>query len=175
MAAILLNSTILACVLLLVAAEPAGQSTAARLTLPDFDHYTIRGGRVIFTAPAEQPADEIAELKEMQQRLVRALLAHNRDEYAAMLAPEWRVTYADGTVRTRSEVLDDVFGRPEPLLRGGRVEVADVVVMGDLAVVTGRTEAIPQRGDPVRLRFVDVVNRRNDRWMVTASFATFTP
>ena len=161
--------------LLLVAAEPAGQSTAARLTLPDFDHYTIRGGRVIFTAPAEQPADEIAELKEMQQRLVRALLAHNRDEYAAMLAPEWRVTYADGTVRTRSEVLDDVFGRPEPLLRGGRVEVADVVVMGDLAVVTGRTEAIPQRGDPVRLRFVDVVNRRNDRWMVTASFATFTP
>ena len=111
----------------------------------------------------------------MQQRLLSALLAGRRDDYSRMLAPEWRVTYVDGTVRTKEEVLTDVFGRPDPMLRDGRIEEVEVKLMGDLAVVTGRTEAIPATGTPVRLRFADVVMRRNGEWLVTASFATLTP
>jgi uncharacterized protein (TIGR02246 family) len=119
-----------------------------------------------------QPADAASELREMQQRLLRALLAGNRDEYAAMLAPEWRVTYTDGTVRTKQEVLEDVFGGPEPLLRSGRIDDVEVRVIGDdLAVVTGRTEATPQTGAPVRLRFVDIAARRDGKWVISASFA----
>jgi len=110
----------------------------------------------------------------MQQQLLAAVIEGRRDDYAAMLAPEWRVTYADGTVRTRSEVLDQVFGGPEPIMRGGRVEVDDVSVMADMAVIRGRTEATPRTGDPVHLRFVDVAFRRNGRWVITSSFATFS-
>ena len=110
----------------------------------------------------------------MQQQLLAAVIDGRRDDYAAMLAPEWRVTYADGTVRTRSEVLDQVFGGPEPIMRGGRVEVDDVSVMADMAVIRGRTEARPRTGDPVHLRFVDVAFRRNGRWVITSSFATFS-
>jgi uncharacterized protein (TIGR02246 family) len=122
-----------------------------------------------------QGGNPAAELRQMQQRLLDALLAGRRDDYAALLAPEWRVTYVDGTVRMRSEVLDEVFGEPEPLLRSGKIDNIDVRFLGpDLAVVTGRTEATPQTGATVRLRFADIAMKREGRWMITASFATFT-
>jgi uncharacterized protein (TIGR02246 family) len=124
---------------------------------------------------AGQPGDAVAELKEMQQQILRALLANNRDEYAAMLAPEWRVTYVDGTVRSKADVLGQAFAGPLPLLKAGRVHDVEVRLVGpDLAVVTGRTEATPQEGETVRLRFVDIAVKREGRWVITASFATFT-
>lgn len=111
----------------------------------------------------------------MQQRILQALLTNNREAYAAMLAPEWRVTYVDGTVRTRAEILDEVFAGPQPLLKSGRVDDVEVRLVGpDLAVVTGRTEATPQTGATVRLRFTDVAMKRDGGWVITASFATFT-
>jgi uncharacterized protein (TIGR02246 family) len=127
--------------------------------------------------PADaQGGNPASELRQMQQRLLSALLAGKRDDYAAMLAPEWRVTYVDGTVRMRSEVLDEVFGNPEPLLRSGKVDNIDVRFLGpDLAVVTGRTEATLQTGATVRLRFADIAMKREGRWVITASFATLTP
>jgi hypothetical protein len=133
----------------------------------------------MMTAPcgveAQRPNPR-AELKRMQQQLLDALLAGRRDEYAALLAPEWRVTYVDGTFRVKNDVLEEVFGGPEPLLRSGRIEDVEVRMMSDdLAVVTGRTEATPQTGATVRLRFVDVAVRREGRWIITASFATFQP
>jgi uncharacterized protein (TIGR02246 family) len=123
---------------------------------------------------AAQAANPASELRQMQQTLLEALLAGRREEYAALLAPEWRVTYVDGTVRMKQEVLDEVFGGPEPLLRAGKVDHVDVRFLGpDLALVTGRTEATPQTGATVRLRFADVAVKRDGRWMITASFATF--
>ena len=46
---------------------------------------------------------------------MRALLAGHRDEYAALLAPEWRVTHIDGRVQTKAQVLERMFGGPSPL------------------------------------------------------------
>lgn len=128
------------------------------------------------TRPEAQLPDVTSELKQMQQELLKALLEGRRDDYAAMLAPEWRVTYVDGTVRVKADVLNDVFGGPKPLLKAGRfydVEVREI--RPDLAVINGRTEATPQEGDTVHLRFVDVAMKRNGRWLITSSFATFTP
>jgi uncharacterized protein (TIGR02246 family) len=130
---------------------------------------------IVASLLAGQPADVVSELREMQQQLLRAVLANDREVYAAMLAPEWRVTYVDGRVRSKAEVLDDVFAGPQPLLKAGRVDNVEVQVVGpDLAVVRGRTEATPQTGATVKLRFVDIAVRRDGRWMITASFATFT-
>jgi uncharacterized protein (TIGR02246 family) len=131
---------------------------------------------IIASLLAGQAADVVSELREMQQQILRALLANDREAYAAMLAPEWRVTYVDGRVQSRAEVLGEVFAGPQPLLKAGRVDNVEVQVVGpDLAVVTGRTEATPQTGATVKLRFVDIAVRRDGRWMITASFATFTP
>ena len=123
---------------------------------------------------ATQTANPASELKQMQQRLLEALLANRREDYAALLAPEWRVTYVDGTVRLKQAVLEEVFGDAEPLLRSGKIDRVDVrFVAPDLAVVTGRTEATPQTGATVTLRFADIAVKREGRWIITASFASF--
>jgi uncharacterized protein (TIGR02246 family) len=147
-------------------------SVIARILL----NSLLIGFSLMVTAPrvAAQAANPASELKQMQQRLLDALLANRRDDYAALLAPEWRVTYVDGTVRVKQEVLEEVFGGAEPLLRSGKIDGVDVRFLGpDLAVVTGRTEATPQTGATVRLRFVDVAMKREGRWVITASFAAF--
>jgi hypothetical protein len=119
-----------------------------------------------------QPADAVAELKDMQQRGVRALLGGHRDEYAALLAPEWRVTHIDGQIITKEQVLEQMFGTgPSPLAELA-VDDVDVRVFENAAVVTGRTTARSRDGARVVLRFSDFVVRRDGRWLVVASHAT---
>ena len=127
---------------------------------------------VLGLGAAAQPADAVADLKEMQQRIRLALLEGRRDDYSAMLAPEWRVTHVDGRVLTKDEVLEQMFtGGPSPL---AEVSIDDVEVrlFGEAAVVTGRTTAIARDGVRVVLRFSDFVVRRDGRWLVVASHAT---
>ncbi len=133
--------------------------------------YTIRAGRVIYDA---SPGDAtVSELKEMQQRLVRTVLSRQRDQYAAMLAPEWRVIHVDGRVMTKAQVLDMVFGSHEPPFRDAVEDEIDVRLMGETAaVVTGRNTITMHDGSQLVLRFTDVVHRRDGRWVVVSSHAT---
>jgi hypothetical protein len=116
--------------------------------------------------------DAVAELKEMQVRLRQAILARQRDEYASMLAPEWRVTHIDGKVLTKTEVLDMVFGSQEPPFAEASQDEIEVRLFGDAAVVTGRSFFTLRSGSRIALRFTDFIVRRNDRWLVAASHAT---
>jgi len=136
--------------------------------------YTIRGGRVIYDAGSEEAT--VSELKEMQQRLVRAVLARNKDEYAAMLAPEWRVTHVSGRVMTRAEVLEMVFGSPDPPFKDAVEDEIEVRLLGETAaVVTGRNTVTLHDGSRLVLRFTDVAHRRDGRWVIVASHATRIP
>jgi imidazolonepropionase-like amidohydrolase len=132
--------------------------------------YTIRRGEVLYDA---SPADAtVGELKEMQERIRRALLEGKRDEYAAMLAPEWRVTHIDGRVLTREQVLAQMFpDGPSPLVDCAQDDI-EVRVFGDSAVVTGRTIAQARDGRRVVLRFSDFVVKRNGMWVIVASHAS---
>ncbi len=119
-----------------------------------------------------QPADAVAELKDMQQRGVRALLGGHRDEYAALLAPEWRVTHIDGQIITKEQVLEQMFGTgPSPLAELA-VDDVDVRVFENAAVVTGRTTARCGEGGGVVLSFSELVVLRDGRGVVVASHGT---
>jgi hypothetical protein len=132
--------------------------------------YTIRSGRVIYDASAGDAT--VAELKEMQHRLRRALLTGDRDAYAAMLAPEWRVTHIDGRVLTRAQVLEQMFPEgPSPLVDYAQDDI-EVRSFGDSAVVTGRTTAHARDGRRVVLRFTDFAVKRGGAWTIVASHAT---
>lgn len=115
--------------------------------------------------------DPTTELIEMQDRLLRAVLEGRRDDYAAMLHDDWRVTHIDGRVRTKTQVLEDVFTGESPLASGA-VEDLNVRVYGDAAVTTGRATWTVRSGDTFELRFTDMAIRRDGRWLVVASHAT---
>jgi hypothetical protein len=110
--------------------------------------YTIRGGRVIYDAGESTDAATVAELKGLQNRLRDALLNGRRDEYASLLAHEWRVTHVDGRVLTKADVLQQMFGGPSPLadVTADQIEVR---LFGDAAVTTGRTIATARDGSRV--------------------------
>jgi hypothetical protein len=118
-------------------------------------------------------ADPVAELKEMQQRLARALLSQQRDEYASMLAPEWRVTHIDGQVLTKAQVLDMVFNPAGPPFTEASEDDIEVRMLGDsVGVVTGRSTFKLRDNSQLVLRFTDVVHRRDGKWLVVASHAS---
>lgn len=136
--------------------------------------YAIRAGRVIYDASAGEAA--VSELKEMQQRLVRTVLSRQRDAYAAMLAPEWRVTHVDGRVMTKAQVLEMVFGAPQAPFKDAVEDDIDVRLLGETAaVVTGRNTITMHDGSRLVLRFTDVAHRRDGRWVIVASHATRVP
>jgi uncharacterized protein DUF4440 len=118
--------------------------------------------------------DDRKQLEDIQQQLVRAWIMHERSILERLLAPEWRVTRADGRISTRDEVLRE-FDTGANRLQEGKIDDILVRSFGDFAVVTGRTQA---RGEyagqayDVVLCFTDAFVRRNGQWQAVASHAT---
>ncbi|HYU77390.1 MAG TPA: DUF3303 family protein [Vicinamibacterales bacterium] len=113
------------------------------------------------------------DLRDLEQGLARAWLQRDRAFLDLVLAPEWTVTQADGTILSRSTVLGEFFDA----VRFDTNVIDDVAVtlFGDTAVVRGRTSVgATFNGVPVsaRIRFTDVFIKRKQQWQVVASHAS---
>lgn len=121
------------------------------------------------------PEEDRKQLEDIQQQLVRAWVMHDRSILERLLAPEWRVTRADGRLSTRDDILRE-FDIGANRIREGKVDDIEVRTFGDFAIVTGRTQA---RGEyagqiyDVTLRFTDAFVRRNRNWQAISSHATW--
>jgi len=118
-------------------------------------------------------ANDEQQLRDIQQRLARAWLQHDRAFIESVLAPEWSVTQADGQVLTRATVLGTFFDGLK--LDTSNVDDVSVMLFGATAVVRGRTVASGTlNGSPVsaRIRFTDVFIKRQSKWQVVASHAS---
>jgi uncharacterized protein (TIGR02246 family) len=120
-----------------------------------------------------QPASDEQQLRDIQRRLARAWLQRDRAFIETVLAPEWSVTQADGHVLTRAEVLGPFFDGLR--LDTSAVDEVSVMLFGAAAVVRGRTVASAMlNGAQVsaRIRFTDILIKRDDRWQAVASHAS---
>jgi ketosteroid isomerase-like protein len=129
----------------------------------------LAGTRVASGAHVESPA---AELERLEQEIGRAWVASDRASLDHILMDDWTVIDIAGRIRTKKEILEEMFG-PD----GSRIEKMDiddvhVRLMGDVAVVTGRTLAVGRDGTTMRLRFTDVAVLRDGSWRVAASQGT---
>ena len=117
---------------------------------------------------------DVRELKEIQQRLIKAWVNKDRETIDALLAPDWRVTDPAGNVLTKAQVMKELDSGDRKLESGAIYDV-DVRLYGNVAVVTGRSEATGSyQGNKasVKLRFTDVFVKRSGRWRAVASHAT---
>jgi hypothetical protein len=120
-----------------------------------------------------RPGGDEQELRDIEQGLARAWLQHDRAFLDAVLAPDWTVTQADGTILTRHTVLEEFFDAVSFDINV--IDDVTVALFADTAVVRGRTSVRATfKGTAVsaRLRFTDVFIKRNQRWLAVASHAS---
>ena len=117
---------------------------------------------------------DVRELKEIQQRLIKAWVDKDRSTIDSLLAADWRVTDPAGQVLTKAQVMKELE-TGERKLESGSIDDVDVRLFGAVAVVTGRTHATGSyQGNTVtvKLRFTDVFVKRRGQWQAVASQAT---
>ena len=121
---------------------------------------------------AAGPKESLAEL---QQVLARAWVVRDRAAIERIVASDWTTTGPDGSVRTRAQVLAEVFDTHIHRIQQIALDAVEVRLFGEAAVVSGRTHAMGefarQKYD-VWIRFTDVFVRRGGQWQAVASHAS---
>ncbi len=114
------------------------------------------------------------ELREIEDQLAAAWVAGDRSVHERVLAEDWSVIDAQGRIRNKAEVLEEMF-RPGERELTGKIDEVNVRPYGDWAIVTGKTYVAGRyEGNEIEvtLRFMDVFRRREGTWQVVASQAT---
>lgn len=115
-----------------------------------------------------------AELRDIENQLVAAWVAGDSSVHERVLAEDWTVIDAQGRIRSKDQVLEEMF-RPGERDISGRIDEVKVRPYGDWAIVTGKTRVEGRYEDndiKVTLRFMDVFRRTEGKWQVVASQAT---
>jgi hypothetical protein len=142
---------------------------------------SVLGVILLFVSQASTSPDASAtprpqeSLEELQQVLAKAWVAGDRATIERVIGPDWTTTGPDGTVRTREQVLGEIFETRVHRIQQMAIDGVEVRLFGEAAVVSGRTHALGefdgQRYD-VRIRFTDVFIRRRGQWQAVASHAS---
>lgn len=122
--------------------------------------------------PFPRAQTESDEFHQLEQRLANAWVRADKATIDGLLADDWTVIDISGQRRTKEQVFRDMFGPEGPQIASMQVDELDVRLLGDVAVVTGRTVATARAGVTVILRFTDVVVRRQGRWQFVSSQGT---
>ena len=128
------------------------------------------------SAPARaKKSDTVAEqLRQIEQRLIKAAVEMDVETYSNFLADDWTTIDLTGHVLTKAQVVQE-FSSKKRRIESGVIDDVAVRELGGVAVVTGRstlTGTYENKSVTVVLRFTDVFVKRNGRWQVVASQGT---
>jgi uncharacterized protein (TIGR02246 family) len=129
---------------------------------------------LLLASGAQAPADDTALFRDLQQRLAAAYLRGDRAFVDGLLADDWTSTDYRGRPWTKADALAMFNGARPPMTRS-EIDVDRVRLLGDVAVVTGRSVAegvVDGRTVSVTQRYTDVYVKRDGRWRVIASQGT---
>ena len=119
--------------------------------------------------PKNQPKTETA-LLDLEQNWAQALGRHDADTVACMVAGEFEDADVDGSLHTRSQMLEHIPQRPP-----GSNHLAEMRahVEGSFGFVRGLNEVLDPAGKIVaRVRFTDIFAYRDGRWQALAGHET---
>jgi ketosteroid isomerase-like protein len=130
---------------------------------------------VLLTAVLQAPqADPVIEFGQIERNLAAAYMHSDRTSVDDLLADDWTSTDYQGHRWTKANVLA-MFGPGGPTFTRVDIDVDTVRLLGDVAVVTGRSVSAGRVGDRdvnVTQRYMDIYVRRDGRWRVVASQGT---
>jgi hypothetical protein len=120
------------------------------------------------------PADPAGEFRQIERNLAAAYLRGDRAFVDDLLADDWTSTDYHGQLWTKAKVLA-LFDGPRPPMTKVEIDVDRVRLVGDVAIVTGRSVSagrVDGRDVSVTQRYTDIYVRRDGRWRVVASQGT---
>jgi hypothetical protein len=128
---------------------------------------------IMAAAAVALPADLAKAAHDYDQAQVKS----DRAELERLLADDYVLQNSAGAVQDKKSFIADQVApgyRLDPFRIEEPVEkvMGDVALLGGVATVTGASEGQPYK---VRLRFMDVWQKRNGRWQVVFSQATRAP
>ena len=119
--------------------------------------------------PKNQPKTEAA-LLELEQNWAQALGRHDADAVACMVADEFEDADVDGSLHTRSQMLEHI---PQRKPGSNHLTEMRAHVEGNFAFVRGLNEVLDPSGKIVaRVRFTDIFTYRDGRWQALAGHET---
>ncbi len=136
-------------------------------------------GRMLSRAlsPAGPPAASEPELEALERRLVAAIAAKDLATYDQIVADDYVVIRADGTERSKQDVMA-AYRAGQEGYRDLQIAEVKARVFGDTGIVHARTLGFRlERGQeiPNRVRYVRVFARRGGRWQAVAQMAQPLP
>ncbi|MFZ3264655.1 MAG: nuclear transport factor 2 family protein [Terriglobales bacterium] len=146
------NSSVISIAALLALILPA-------LTLPAFS----------LNCPKNQPQTHAA-LLELEQKWADALSRNDADTVACMVADEFEDADVDGSLHTRSQMLEHIPNRKPGV---NQLSEMRAHVEGNFGFTRGLATLVDSSGKVVaRVRFTDVFIYRNGRWQALAGQET---
>jgi ketosteroid isomerase-like protein len=128
-----------------------------------------------WSSPAAVQVSNV-DFARIEQELARAWVEGDRATIDRIVADDWTTTDIAGRLRTRAEVMADMFRSGTKPIAAMTIDDVRVRMLGDVAVVTGRTTARATGSQTdIFLRFTDVFTLRDGRWQIVASQGTRIP
>ena len=119
--------------------------------------------------PKHQPKTEAA-LLELEQNWAQALNRHDAAAVACMVADEFEEADVDGSLHTRTQMLEHI---PHRKPGSNRLTQMRAHAEGSFGFVRGLNEVLDPSGKAVaRVRFTDIFTFRDGRWQAIAAHET---
>lgn len=126
----------------------------------------------VATASAQTPT--IETFRQIERQLAASYMTGDRQFVDDLLADDWTSISYRGERWTKARVLA-IFDGARPPMTKTEIDVDNVRVVGDVAIVTGRSVAegrVDGRDISIEQRYTDVYVRRDGRWRVVSSQGT---
>jgi hypothetical protein len=113
---------------------------------------------------------DLAALDELNRGFIQSVRESDAPWFDANLDQDFLNTNPDGSLSGRAEFLANI-ARPSPVANLSAEDVR-ITVLGEAALVRGRTRYSKPGGEPGIGRYTDLWQRRQGRWLCTAAHVT---
>ena len=125
---------------------------------------------VVMTMPTDALAQDTDVLSKLNADYIDSVQTGNVARFREILADDFLASVPDGSLLDRAQFLE-ATAKPVTI-RNLAVHDVKIRLIGDVAIIHGRTTYTQANGAPGSGRYTDVWTKRNGKWLAVAAHVT---